>query len=114
MAAMTTKKSNTFSKKAIRILIALAVLAGLIATGYFVYSRYFLSQTAAAEESPLQTAKATRADLVLYADGTGTIIPQDESVLGFNTSGQVRQIDVKVGDTVEAGQVLAQLDDTEA
>jgi HlyD family secretion protein len=114
MAAMTTKKSNTFSTKAIRILVAIAVLAGLIAAGYFVYNRYFSAQTTATEESPLQTAKATRADLVLYADGTGTIIPQEESALGFNISGQVKEIDVKVGDTVEAGQVLAQLDDTEA
>jgi HlyD family secretion protein len=114
MATMTTKKSNTFSKKAIRILVVLAVLAGLITAGYFVYTRYFSAQTTATEESPLQTAKATRADLVLYADGTGTIIPQDESALGFNTSGQAKEIDVKVGDTVQAGQVLAQLDDTEA
>jgi hypothetical protein len=33
MAAMTTKKSNTFSKKAIRILAAIVLLAGLIAAG---------------------------------------------------------------------------------
>ena len=111
---MTTKKSNTFSKKVIRILAALAVLAGSIVAGYFVYTRYFSTQTTATEESPLQTAKATNADLVLYADGTGTIIPQEESALGFNTSGQVKGINVKVGDTVEAGQVLAKLDDTEA
>jgi HlyD family secretion protein len=114
MAAMTMKKSNTFSKTAIWIAVILAVLTGLIVGGYFAYTRYFSSQTAATEESPLQTAKATQGNLVLYADGTGTIIPQEESALGFNTSGQVKEIDVKVGDTVQAGQVLAQLDDTES
>ena len=111
---MTTKKSNTFSKTAIRIGIAIAVLAGLLVGGYFIYTHYFSSQTSAVEESPLQTAKATKGDLVLYADGTGTIVPQEESALGFNTSGQVKEIDVKVGDTVQAGQVLARLDSTDA
>jgi multidrug efflux pump subunit AcrA (membrane-fusion protein) len=114
MAAMTTKKSNTFSKTAIRIAIGIAVLAGLVAGGYFAYTRYFSSQTTATEESPLQTAKATKGDLVLYADGTGTIIAQEESAIGFNTSGPVKAIGVKVGDTVQKGQVLAQLDDTAA
>jgi RND family efflux transporter MFP subunit len=51
---------------------------------------------------------------VLYANGTGTLIPSGESSFGFNTSGQVSEIDVKVGDQVQAGQVLAQLDDTAA
>jgi HlyD family secretion protein len=114
MAAMTTKKSNKFPKTAIRIATAIAVLAGLIAGGYFIYMRYFSTQASATEETPLQTAKATKGNLVLYASGTGTIIPQEESALGFNTSGQVKEISVKVGDTVEAGQALAQLDDSDA
>jgi len=114
MAAMTTKRSNTFTKTAIWIIVAIAVLAGLIVGGYFAYARYFSAQTSTTEQSPLQTAKASKGDLVLYADGTGTIIPQEESALGFNTSGQVTEIDVKVGDTVQAGQILAQLDDTAA
>ena len=101
------------TKKAIRIAIAITFLAGLIVGGYFIYTRYVSSQMVTTEESPLQTAKATKSDLVLYADGTGTIVPQEESALGFNTSGQVKEINVKVGDTVEAGQVLAQLDDTD-
>jgi HlyD family secretion protein len=113
MAAMTTKRSNTIAKKAIWILAGIALLTGLIVAGYFVYSKYFSAQTTAIEESPLQTAKATKADLVLYADGTGTIIPQEESSLSFNTGGQVKEINVKVGDTVEAGQVLARIDDTD-
>jgi HlyD family secretion protein len=114
MAIMTTKKSNPISKTAIRIVIAITVLAGFIVGGYFIYTRYFSSQTSGTEETPLQTAKAAKGDLVLYANGTGTIIPQEESALGFNTSGQVKEINVKVGDKVDAGQVLAQLDDTEA
>src|SRR6185369_4602062 len=109
MADMTTQKSKTFSKKAIRIAVIFAVVAGLIVGGYFLYARMFSSQTSTTQDSTLQTAKATKGDLVLYANGTGTVIPEAESALGFNTNGQVKEINVKVGDTVKAGQVLAQI-----
>jgi multidrug efflux pump subunit AcrA (membrane-fusion protein) len=72
------------------------------------------NSTSTADETPLQTTKATLGDLVLYANGTGTIMPTEESVFGFNTSGQVSEIYVEIGDQVEAGDVLAQLDDTDA
>jgi len=97
----------------LKILAAIIVSAGLIGGGYFAYLRTTFSQTTTTEETSLQTAKATRGDLTLFANGTGTVIPAAETSLGFNSSGQVREIDVKVGDQVEAGQVLAQLDDTD-
>jgi HlyD family secretion protein len=97
-----------------KLLIVILVIAGLITGGYFLYGRVFSSQTSTAEETPLQTAKATKGDLILYANGTGTVVPAAESSFGFNTSGQIKEISVKVGDTVEAGQVLARVDDTDA
>ena len=111
---MTTQKSKRFSKKAITILAAILVLTGFLAGGYFIYSRMTSSQTSTTNESPLQTARATVGDLVLYADGTGTVVPAAESSFGYNSNGQVKEIYVKVGDPVKAGQVLAQLDDTDA
>ena len=111
---MTTKKSNLFSNKAIKLFTAVVLIAGLLGGGYFVYSRMTLSQSTTTEETPVQTAKATTGDLVLYANGTGTTIPAEESSFGFSTTGQVSEIFVKIGDPVEAGDVLAQLDDTEA
>jgi RND family efflux transporter MFP subunit len=50
--------------------------------------------------------------LTRSASGSGTLVAQTDANFGFDTSGQITQIDVKVGDKVEAGQVLAQLDDT--
>ena len=113
MVFMTTKKSNVFSNKAIRVVIPVILLAAFAVGGYSIYSHLTASQTTSSEET-LRTAKATVGDLILYANGTGKVTPAQESSFGFNTSGQVSQIDVKVGDRVEAGQVLAQLDDTEA
>ncbi len=109
---MKTKKLNLFSNKTIRIVAAVLILAGLIGGGYLGYTRFVASKTTATEEAPLQTTKATIGDLALYANGTGTVIPAAESSLAFNSNGQVSEIDVKVGDQVKVGQVLAQLDDT--
>ena len=114
MAAMTTQKSKHFSNKAIWILGIILLAAGLIAGGYFGYTRFTASRATTSQERPLQTAKATTGDLALYANGTGTVMPAAESGFGFNRTGQVSEINVKVGDQVEKGQVLAQLDDTDA
>lgn len=103
------KKSNLF-----KISVAVLILAVLLAGGMLSYQRFFSPQIAATEGAPLQTAEATKGDLILYANGTGTIIPATESGFGFNTTGHVKELYVEVGDTVEAGQVLAQLDDTQA
>ncbi len=111
---MTTQKPKPFAKKAIRIVAAIAVLAVLIVGGYFLYTQKFAAQTSTTTETPLQTTKATKGNLVLYANGTGTVIPAAESALSFKTNGQVSEIDVKVGDQVQAGRVLAKLDETEA
>jgi len=104
-----------FSRKSIRLVAIVIVLGVLIGGGIYVYSRVASRNTTiATSATSLQTAKATVGDLVLQADGTGTVMPAAESNFGFNTNGQVSEINVKVGDQVKAGQVLAQLDDTEA
>jgi HlyD family secretion protein len=111
---MLRKDFGLHTSKAIKIAVAVILLAGLIG-GYFVSSR-IISQnsTSTADTTSLQTAKATVGDLIIYANGTGTIMPAAESSFGFNTSGQVSEIYVEIGDQVEAGEVLAQLDDTDA
>src|SRR5260221_1310054 len=111
----TIQKSRALSKTSIwRITIAIAV-AILIGVGGYIYLRVTSRRpTNTTTQNTLQTAKATVGNLVLFASGTGTIIPAAESKLSFNSSGQVSDIAVKVDDHVDAGQVLAQLDDTDA
>jgi len=112
----TIQKSKSSKKPATRRVAILVILVLLIAGGGYFYFRMTSQSrpTSAINEKPVQTAKATVGNLSLYARGTGTIQPAAVSILSFNTSGQVSTIDVKVGDHVEAGQVLAQLDDTTA
>lgn len=111
----TIQKSRALSKKSIWRIVAVIVVAILIGGGGYMYLRITSRRTTiTTTQDTLQTAKATVGDLTLFASGTGTIIPAAESKLSFNSSGQVSAIVVKVGDHVDAGQVLAQLDDTDA
>jgi HlyD family secretion protein len=93
-----------------RMLWILPAVVILASGGGYAYYRlsYLPGQTA--DEPAMQTATARQGDLVIYASGAGTLIPAAETSLGFRTSGQVTRINVKVGDIVDAGQVLAELD----
>jgi len=99
------------SRKTLLFLIPVAALAGIGAVAYFGASA---SAAAGGDDEELQTATARRGDLSLVATGTGTLIPATEVDLGFDTSGELAQILVVVGDVVEAGQVLARLEPTSA
>jgi RND family efflux transporter MFP subunit len=94
-------------------LLVLVLVAG--GGGYFYYNNVYLqAQAPAAEGETLATYTATRGDLVITASGSGTLIPARELALGFQSSGVLAEVLVKVGDQVEAGQLLAHLDDSDA
>ncbi|HKJ39035.1 MAG TPA: efflux RND transporter periplasmic adaptor subunit [Anaerolineales bacterium] len=109
------KKIKAFflgSRKRITISGFIIILAAT--AGYFYYSNVFQPTQTATDEPALQTAAVRRGDLIIYASGSGTLISANEASFGFETSGQVIDVFVGVGDDVVAEQVLAQLDDTSA
>ncbi len=61
--------------------------------------------------SALGTVVVARGNLVSSITGSGTISAEQSLNLSFPNGGTVRQVLVKAGDTVEAGQALARLDD---
>ncbi len=111
MSRKTLSLSSLRSPKKITwIVLILLLLAG--AGGYAYYQLVYLPAQTSSDEPAMQTATVRTGDLVLYASGTGTLVASDEVDLAFQTGGKVTQINVKVGDTVQAGDLLAQVDDT--
>ncbi len=98
-------------------IISLAVIV-LGAGGFSAYRFWYLpSQEVVSEEAAVQTATARRGDIILYAAGAGTLIPSAEVDARFDISDGIQEVLaellVNVGDKVEAGDVLAQLDESD-
>ena len=93
--------------------IVLLVVALLGGGGYGAYA-YWFAPDEVAEETTLETATVTVGDLSITADGSGMLVASSEMTLGFDSSGTLMELLVKVGDQVQAGDVLGWIDDTEA
>jgi RND family efflux transporter MFP subunit len=86
------------------LIVVLAVVAAVV---FFVRP----TTTEAATTPTLQTAKVRTGDLVVTASGAGTVVPASQLDLGFRTSGVLTELNVAVGDSVQAAQVLARLEE---
>ena len=103
-----TKILSKLPKRVLWIVLAVVVLAG--AGGFAYYQMIYTPAQEQTDEPGLQTATVRNGDLVIYASGSGTLIAAAEASFGFGTSGQVKDVFLSVGDVVEAGQLLAELD----
>ncbi len=89
------------------------LLIALAASGYAAYAQgYFLPK--ATPTSILQTAKVRTGDIRITASGAGTLTAATEIDLAFRSGGTLIELPVEVGDTVQAGEVIARLDDASA
>jgi multidrug efflux pump subunit AcrA (membrane-fusion protein) len=93
-----------FRKLLFWIVVVIVVAA---AAGGFYYYRQTATTAEAASATPLQTATVKKGNLVISASGTGSVISEDETQLGFNNGGVLAQLKVAVGDAVKQGDVLA-------
>lgn len=100
------QKTKRFSRKSIFITLSVT-LAVIAAVAFFVYP----TTSEAAEVPALQTAKVRTGDLVVTASGAGTVVPSAQIDLGFRTSGVLTELNAAVGDSVQAAQVLARLEE---
>ena len=85
----------------------------LMAVAMFAAVAFFARPTSSgvAEAPALQTAKVRTGDLVVTADGAGAVIPSAQIDLGFRSSGVLTELNAAVGDSVQASQVLARLEE---
>src|ERR1700722_20094274 len=59
-------------------------------------------------------ATVARGTVTATVTASGNLAPQSTSALAFGASGQVTAVDVKVGQTVTAGETLATINATQA
>ncbi len=98
-------------KKGIWIALIIIIIAG--GGGYTYYNNVY-RPSQVTDEPAIQTAKVRTGDIIVSAGGAGAVIPATEIDLGFRAGGALVEVAVQVGDKVQAGDVLAQLDDTDA
>ena len=92
--------------------VAILVVVALVAAGGYVGYR-MLSKPAAASNSAAQTATVKKGPLIVTISSAGSISAHSSGDVSFRVSGQIKAVHVKLGDTVKAGQALAELDDSD-
>jgi HlyD family secretion protein len=95
------------SKKRIFMTLGAIVLVGAGVT--FATNR---SQTASADTTT-ETGQVTRATLSSMIESSGSASPESSITLSFGASGTVNKVNVQLGDLVEQGDVLAEMDTTD-
>lgn len=98
-------------RKTLLWLIAALLILG-ITGGYFYFGvrgRNATSQQDQAASPKLQQSVARIGSITNSASGVGTLIPASQAELSFPERGELLELDVSVGQVVEAGQVLASL-----
>lgn len=94
-------------KKWIIVIVVLVVLAGA-----FYLLGPARAQRLAASASGLQTTTASRGSLTASVGATGIVRANQTAILSWQTTGTVGEINVQVGEVIQANQVLASLEST--
>lgn len=84
--------------------ITVAVAAALAVGGYLMFGG------GAAKQAPPSTAEAERGDITITVSALGKIGPKTYVDVGAQVSGQLDVVHVDVGERVEQGQLLAEID----
>jgi multidrug efflux pump subunit AcrA (membrane-fusion protein) len=86
-------------------LIGLGLVAVLL-VGLIARDTVFAQPVAAT----IRTATADRGTVTSVVSGTGSLLPAGRMTVSFKQTGVLTEVDVKVGDKVTTGQVLARID----
>ena len=97
----------------IRWIVFIVVLAGIVGAGwFFVWPRLIAQIESQTSVTPFQTAKVIKSDLTTNVDANGAVRSKQSTVLVWQTTGVVGQVNVTRGQVVSTNDVLAQLKDT--
>jgi len=96
-------------KKSRLVVAALAAIA--LVLGGLIYRDVFVGTKNTASSLNLYTV--ARRTVTSSVTGTGNLVPMQQANVSFKVTGTLTEIDVRVGDRVSAGQVLARIDPTQ-
>jgi len=96
-----------------KFLIFVVVAAALGAGGWFVYQQYVVPSQTQAQTPTYETVRVERGPISSTVNATGSIEPEAQVSLFFRSVGPVANVLVAVGDSVQQGQLLAELDTTD-
>lgn len=99
---MPQKKPN-FKK----LLVLFVMLGALAFGGWYLFLRDQPGQTA---EAGFRTVAVQKGNLENVVTAQGKLEPRDYVDVGAQVSGQLKKIHVEIGDVVESGQLLAEID----
>jgi HlyD family secretion protein len=111
LASQTTKKRKSL-KYQWPWLVLILLVAGGAGAWYFMWGPGAKS-SGTAETTQTYATAVKRGDLIISASGSGKLVAYQSVDLSFSTSGTVSELNVKLGDMVKAGQVLATLGSSE-
>src|SRR5437588_6037520 len=81
-------------------------LVGVLLVGLIAHDTVFASPAAVT----IRTATADRGTVASVVSGTGSLLPVGRMTVNFKAAGTLTEVDVRVGDKVTTGQVLARID----
>jgi|JFJP01.1.fsa_nt_gi HlyD family secretion protein len=110
-AAIAVRPKELHQLKLNHWLLALLILIPITGISYFVYYQVVTVPQQQAKNK-VQTALVKRDNLEITVSANGTVQPQQSVNVSPKTSGILKQLLVKEGDTVKKGQVLAYMDDS--
>lgn len=92
------------------VFLLIALLAGGGAYWFFLAQK---AQAGTTPNSVTYTATVERGDISVTATGSGTLVTNQSINMAFSTSGKVAELNVKLGDMIKTGDVLARLEKAE-
>ncbi len=96
-----------------RLVLLAAIFVVAVGGGYLGYNKVVNGRSAAAAAPTVRLVSAQRGNLEATVNTTGVLVPINQARLSFKSGGKLKELNVKVGDMVKAGAVLARLDTTD-
>jgi HlyD family secretion protein len=95
--------------KILKLTLRLAIIAGLGVTGWYAY-QYYVPQEVEDPLGELPTAVAEIRDITVSVQATGVLQPIKVVEIKSKASGEILEMPVEMGDYVNAGDLIAQID----